>query len=359
MRRPRVPLLLILCAALVGGPSLLPAQATGPARPCVARATTVSDTPIEWHRGPAEDADELERWCRGVGAPVIDTIPVEVEGPLPSLDQVVVVSWNVHLSEGRLETLVADLRRGRWTQGTPVTHFVLLLQELYRRGSAVPAFDLHHARSAFAIRTREHEAPDVQAYARSLGLAVAYVPSMRNGAELNEDRGNAIVSTEPLHDLFALELPLERQRRVASGASILLKTEAGPAPLQLLTAHLEPLASPSALWIFRNPRRRQMAALLSHLDQPRFRDAAGTVIGGDFNTIQGGARERAYQQARAWARSTGREDRRRTHAMGRLDYVFARLAPGWQSDTIRLDERYGSDHYPVLARFEPPDRTSR
>ena len=43
---------------------------------------------------------------------------------------------------------------------------------------------------------------------------------MRNGPELREDRGNAIISTEPLLDPFALELPLARQRRVALGAAV-------------------------------------------------------------------------------------------------------------------------------------------
>lgn len=352
--------LLAVCVTAVAAPSRPVAHATAPAPPCGARAATVSSTGIEWHGGPAEDAAELDRWCRGVGAPVVDAAPDQARPQPPSLDALVVVSWNAHLAEGRLAELIADLRRGRWTDGRPVSHFVLLLQEIYRRGSAVPAFDDQRARSAFAIHARDREAPDARAYAASLGLAVAYVPSMRNGAELDEDRGNAIVSSEPLHDLFALELPLERQRRVAAGASILLRTDTGPASLQVVTTHLEPLASPSALWVFRNPRRRQIAALLAHLDQPRFREAAvGTVLGGDFNTIQGGARERAYQQARLWAHSMGREDGRSTHVLGRLDYVLARLAPGWQTDTVRLDERYGSDHHPVLARFTRLDGASR
>jgi endonuclease/exonuclease/phosphatase (EEP) superfamily protein YafD len=34
--------------------------------------------------------------------------------------------------------------------------------------------------------------------------------------------------------------------------------------------------------------------------------------------------------------------------MGRLDYLFFNLADGWSASTRRLDERFGSDHYPVL-----------
>ena len=35
-----------------------------------------------------------------------------------------------------------------------------------------------------------------------------------------EDRGNAILSTLPLHDYAGIELPLERQRRVALAATV-------------------------------------------------------------------------------------------------------------------------------------------
>jgi endonuclease/exonuclease/phosphatase (EEP) superfamily protein YafD len=37
--------------------------------------------------------------------------------------------------------------------------------------------------------------------------------------------------------------------------------------------------------------------------------------------------------------------------MGRLDYLFFRLADGWTASTERLDERFGSDHYPVIGTF--------
>jgi len=37
--------------------------------------------------------------------------------------------------------------------------------------------------------------------------------------------------------------------------------------------------------------------------------------------------------------------------MGRLDYLFFRSNSGWTASTQRLDERFGSDHYPVVATF--------
>jgi endonuclease/exonuclease/phosphatase family metal-dependent hydrolase len=336
------------------------AQAGPTPTPCAARAAKVNDVTVHWFETPQDDAAELEQWCHGVGVPVV-SVPATASTTAPPLDELVVVSWNAHLAEGRLTELIDDLRSGRLTNGHPVAHFVLLLQELYRRGSDVPDFSAS-ARSAYAITARDPDSPDAREYAERLGVSLAYVPSMRNGAQMKEDRGNAIISSEPLHDLFAVELPFERQRRVAVGAAIAVQTPRGVERLQVVDTHLEPLASPANLWILRNPRRRQVTALLDLLQQPRFQhDAVGTVIGGDFNTVQGGAREEAYRRVRSWATSLGNEDRRSTHMLGRLDYIFGRLTPGWQVDTMRIEEKYGSDHHPVLARFHrraPPSKMS-
>jgi len=176
---------------------------------------------------------------------------------------------------------------------------------------------------------------------------------MRNGPELREDRGNAIISTEPLLDPLALELPLARQRRVALGAAITVQTADGPRHLQVVDAHLEPLSSPKTLWLFKNPRGKQAQAILDLLGTPRFTDpsVAGVVLGGDFNTVRSGAGEPAYRLARSWSSSLGAEDPRNTHMMGRLDYLFFKLGDGWSASTRRLDERFGSDHYPVLGTF--------
>lgn len=269
----------------------------------------------------------------------------------PSFDDLTVLSWNAHLAEGELPRLVEELQTGKLT-GTPVRHFVITVQELYRRGDAVPAFDPLD-RTAHAIVPRDPESPDVDDFAASLGLSIYYVPSMRNGAALHEDRGNAIVSTEPLHDPIALELPLARQRRVALAAAIDVQTAEGVRRLQIVDAHLEPLSSPKSLWVFKDPRPAQVRAIRHLLDQPRFTDPAnaGVILGGDFNTVRGGAGETAYRIAREWGTSLTTEDRRATHMMGRLDFLFFRLADGWTASTERIDDRFGSDHHPVLGTF--------
>ena len=213
---------------------------------------------IEFQISDESDARELARWCRAVGGPVYVPAPT-VASPAPGIDELVFVSWNAHLAAGQLDELIAKLRAGDLTGGKAVTHFVLLVQELYRRGDDVPVFDIRD-RSAYAIRARDPKVADIDDHAAALGLAIFYAPSMRNGPELREDRGNAIISTEPLLDPFALELPLARQRRVALGAAVQVRTSEGTKRLELMDAHLEPVSSPKTLWVFKNPRAGQVRA---------------------------------------------------------------------------------------------------
>jgi endonuclease/exonuclease/phosphatase family metal-dependent hydrolase len=334
------------CAASSMGMRAETAATEAPDLSCTAKDTQR----ISWRTADAADAVQLSRWCRAVGGPVLSA--ASASGNAPSLDELTVLSWNAHLAEGDLDQLIAKLRSGALTDGQPVRHFALLVQELYRRGDDVPAFDIHN-RSAFAIKPRDPESPDIDDHVAALGLSIFYVPSMRNGPELREDRGNAIISTEPLLDPFALELPLARQRRVTLGAAITVRTPEGPRQLQLVDAHLEPLSSPKTLWFFKDPRANQVRSILDLLATPRFTDpsVAGVVLGGDFNTVRSGAGEPAYRLARAWSEGMVREDHRDTHMMGRLDYLFFKIGNGWSASTRRLDERFGSDHYPVIGTF--------
>lgn len=317
--------------------------------PCVSRPASVEGQAIEWHQARATDARGLDRWCRAVGSPILVPAPaLPAAASPPRLDDLVVVTWNLHLSEGRLAELVAQLRSGALT-GQPVEHFVLLLQELHRRGPEVPVYP-RDGRAAFHIGSRETHPRDARAYAGALGLSAWYVPSMRNGTSIREDRGSAILSTEPLHDLQAIELPLDRQRRVVVGAAVEVRTARGVEKLMLFDVHLEPVSAPRWLWLIRNPRDRQVRAILGVATNDRFLRGAGVVIGGDFNTIRD-FEEKAYNRVRAWSTSLAGENRRFTHLLGRLDYVFFRLAGGWRATTTRIRERFGSDHHPVAGRF--------
>jgi endonuclease/exonuclease/phosphatase (EEP) superfamily protein YafD len=39
--------------------------------------------------------------------------------------------------------------------------------------------------------------------------------------------------------------------------------------------------------------------------------------------------------------------------MGRIDFLFFRLAPGWTARTRRVEPRFGSDHHPLLGHIMP------
>jgi endonuclease/exonuclease/phosphatase family metal-dependent hydrolase len=306
--------------------------------PCAARAD------VYWIAAPRADEDELNRWCRGVGPPLYLPAPSpSSDAAPPRLEDVVIVTWNAHLAAGRLDALVERFRG---------SHFVLLAQELFRR-HPLPAF-ASDVRAARAIAVRDDEALDAADYAAALGVSMLYVPAVRNGAVAAEDRGNAIISSEPLVQPIAFELPFERQRRVAIGAAIDVMHDGKRSTLRVFDVHLENLSAPRSLWVFRNPRTRQMDALLDLLSASRFEDDVswvGTIVGGDFNTVQGGEHEATYQRARDWGISLAVEDHRATHFMGRLDYLLFRLVPGLEARTTRLDDKFGSDHNPVIGRF--------
>ena len=261
------------------------------------------------------------------------------------------VSWNVHVGAGDIDALVGDLRSNRLTAGRRPAGFVLLLQEAYRDGTDVPAQPGSHARWASeqpggrAVNRRD----EIVAAARRLQLNGVYVPSMRNGAPeaTREDRGNAILSTLPLSDVTAIELPLERQRRVAILATVTLRTSAGaPMPVDLVTTHFTNMVMHHA-WLFSEPGRdrqaRALARALPHED--------ALVVGGDFNTWFG-FHDAAYRDLAKGLREADKTDRRPTFGRMRLDHVLFRLPAGWHATVARAASRYGSDHYPLVALIE-------
>jgi endonuclease/exonuclease/phosphatase family metal-dependent hydrolase len=240
-----------------------------------------------------------------------------------------------------------------------VLHFVLLLQEATRRDRAVPARVPRGYPAPRAITARHGSRDaDVRRFADA-GYAVLYAPSMRNGGRLAgadesaEDRGNAIVSTLPLTDPRLIELPLERQRRVAAAAAIGGHTTSGARwRLDLVNVHLD-----TALALFHGgpfaARRRQAAALidaLSALDRNPGSDAA-MVVAGDLNTWRGdgeaavGALKDAFPGTPAAARAPTWRGPLGLHAT--LDHIFVRGAVS-ASPVVRLPGRFGSDHYPLL-----------
>lgn len=289
----------------------------------------------------------LDRWCEGVGPILLRTAPAAT--PPPTADTVAVVSWNVHVGGGDIDGLVHRLRSGAFSANHPVRHFVLLLQEAYRAGNMVPRALRPFAALPDAIRpaTGRRQRQDIAVVAARLGLNLYYAPSMRNGGPLtsDEDRGNAILSTLPLRDLAAIELPFERQRRVVVMARVAGRTTVGePWRLTIASVHFDNLFGLRHVWIFSGAaRERQARGLIAALE-----GESPAVVAGDFNTWFG-YRDPAYRTMAEAFRDTPEHDRRPTFAgLLRLDHAFFRLPRGWRSSLVRLDDKFDSDHYPLL-----------
>ena len=234
---------------------------------------------------------------------------------------------------------------------------MLLLQEVFATGPhlPVPATSAAWAKRITGVPEGEPRT-DIVSFAREVGLSLVYVPSMRNGGRDEgppEDRGSAILANVPLASPRAIELPFERQRRVAVAASVTLDDHT----INLCSVHLENRAPWRRAWRgLGSGRRRQMAALLAVFPSARVHAA---VLGGDLNTWVRGHRESAYRLARARFSLPERPDPRPTHHFeigGRLrhsDHLMFRPPPGWHADYRRLDETFGSDHYPLVGTTGP------
>ncbi len=284
------------------------------------------------------------RWCAGVGPPLV--LRNIAKDELPS-NTLTLVSWNTHVGGGDVSALVADLMAGRLTNHRPVMKFVLILQEVYRAGHGVPSRPPEGAKGAGAVHGAPSGTPgrDIEAIADTLGLDLFYVPSMRNGgaAETGEDRGNAILSTEPLTDYTAIELPLERQRRVALAATVTTTAADGrPYALRVASVHLTNMVAHHGWILSEAGRVRQARALAPALDAPSI------VVGGDFNTWFGTS-DGAYREIGRHVPPAPEADRRPTFMFMRLDHFFRRLPEGSAFRVRRADDRYGSDHYPLIA----------
>ncbi len=352
---------LAACAGLLVLPGCSALEAAPPrARTCALEPSLVTAAagPVRWDdAAPPRDAPALARWCAAVGAPVLLPGPAAAHPDVS--DRLVVVSWNVHVGGGDIRRLVEDLRAGRLTGGQPVGAFVLLLQEAYRSGSDLPAVVAGEGvPRRIAPTPPEGERRDVVATARELGLSLLYVPSMRNGrsaadGQTAEDRGNAILSSLPLADAVAVELPFESQRRVPVAATVAGRTQAGFAwRLRVVSAHLDTRGAwtrPVAM--LGGARLEQARALAAALSQEN-----PIVLGADLNTWSAARLERAVPFLRAQFPSSPPEVPGGTYPlplglMRPLDHLFLRVPDGWTATVRRGPSRYGSDHYPLVAQL--------
>ena len=283
----------------------------------------------------------LDRWCAGVGGAAVQPLGATGSPPI-RIEDITFVSWNVHVGSGDVRAFVSDLRKGDLAGGRKVGHYVLLLQEAVRT-DGVPALAENAAGAGRIDAHRDAASADILQIARELGLSLVYVPSMRNGgsdADPPEDRGNAILSTLPLSDLVAVELPGERQRRVV----IIAHAET----VSVGAVHLDALGSGSRrLWVFWTPwlREVQVRSMASRLpDGP-------LVIGGDLNTWHGRG-ERAVRFLDRLQDATPVSVDRPGLSLRVLDYLFFRTGKDRRAHYRQVGHRYGSDHSPLVGWVE-------
>ena len=306
----------------------------------LAPAATLSDASfgVSWLTPSLEtDARTLARWRAGVGQPLVASSSRAAASE--SIEGLTIVSWNIALGAGDVAEGFKQLQ-----QAQPNHAVVMLLQEAFRAGDGVPHTPLN---AAFAGKLRCASGREIDDLARALDLWMYYVPSMRNGAPgiSDEDRGNAILSTIPLEDLVAIELPFERQRRVAVAATVRGRTSEGePWKLRVASVHLDNMAGLSRGWIGGEYARVRQARGL--------REALGgsdpLVLAGDFNTWFGFTDAAYLETARAFPQTRVSDQRRTFLGLMRLDHVFYRLPETWRTEVRRADTAHGSDHHPLI-----------
>jgi endonuclease/exonuclease/phosphatase family metal-dependent hydrolase len=294
---------------------------------------------VTWIRWEQE-RNTLDRWCKSVGPPVFAPRP-ERDGEISRL---LIVSWNVHVGGADVEELFAKALDARSSNDTGI---IILMQEAFRAGADVPDSLPGDLDVPSSIRPRRPTL-DIAGIAERFGMSIAYVPSMRNGSatalESREDRGNAIVSTETLSDVRAIELPFGKQRRVAVAATVTPRGSTIGA-LRVITTHFDT----------NSDRVDQAEALAERIDAL---DDLPLVIGGDLNARRGfGDRTVAAISRRVSLESCGTQRTSRWplrldiplfFLIGRVDFMFSTLEASVPRTCKTLSHAYDSDHLPIV-----------
>ncbi len=180
---------------------------------------------------------------------------------------------------------------------------------------------------------------------------MAYAPAEPNGRPSPdapvEDRGVAILSSHPLRNVRVVELPRERQRRVALVATMAgMQRDGSPWELRVATAHLENRARWSRVFDSFGPARgRQAQALVDALG------SGPVVLGADLNTWAPEFVEPALAVMARHFPDSPRPAGATFSVLGvgrTLDHLLFRLDAGQHARVVVADDRYGSDHAPVV-----------
>lgn len=276
--------------------------------------------------------------------------------PFPTTDSLVVATWNVHTGAGDLTGFVTDLRSGALTGGSPPGAWVLLVQEAHRWDSGLPGGSALLARPGEGVRPLHFTPPsgprrDVVSVARDLELHLAYAPAVPNGRAApgapHEDRGVAILSSHALEGLRVVELPRERQRRVALAGTLRgFGAEGDPWAFEVVSAHLENRSGwGRVLDSFGAGRARQARYLADRIGH------GPTVLGGDLNTWAPSFLEPTLGILDPLFPHTPEVEGATFLAGGvpfRLDHLLFRLPDRGTVQARIVEDLYGSDHRPVI-----------
>lgn len=294
---------------------------------------------VTWIPWTESKRETLDRWCASVGPPVLITSAT----PSTDIKRLKVVTWNVHVGGGQVEDFVKTHWADRDNSG-----LVLLLQETYRADEKVPDALPKGLKVPSAIRPKPRTV-DVLRLAERLNMSVTYVPSMRNGhateAGQREDRGNAILSTEPISDVRAIALPFGKQRRVAVAATVTPRSST-IGPIRVVATHFDIGSS-------------RVAQATAFADRIAELSDLPMIVGGDFNS-PGGLRDKSVQAVSQRIPmeecGTGRTftwpqkfNLLAVLDFGRFDFLFSNLdSSGMTRQCQTIDDWFRSDHRPVM-----------
>jgi endonuclease/exonuclease/phosphatase family metal-dependent hydrolase len=226
----------------------------------------------------------------------------------PASSVLAVITWNMDAGRGDLPGLLSDLTSSQLTDAA--LPYVFLLQEAAES--------------------------DVAALARERALHLFFAPVRGDGGSV---RGNAIVSTTPLANTRIIPLPQERQPRNAAFATLEIRGQ----PFFVVSAHFE---NRVAWWrgglVSDRARRRQAEALLREIPQE-----GPAVVGGDFNTWLGPA-EPAWRLLMHRFADTPADPSPTFRDRLVLDHLFFDLPAVWSASRRVVEQRYRSNHHPVL-----------
>jgi endonuclease/exonuclease/phosphatase family metal-dependent hydrolase len=274
-----------------------------------------------------DDRARLVDWCQSVGGVLLSTPD---ENPVDVMQTgLTVLTWNKHVDFGDLEKLL---------RGYADKPLVALVQEVARASPSVPIDASVTFRVPRRIGPRQTTYRDITAIAQELNLSLVYLPSMPNGFQTGEDRGNAILSTMPISDVIGIELPWVSQRRVAIMATVTAIKNGLTWQLRIVNMHLDN----------RSQRWSQAAAVVDFLSRHTSFDLP-TLIGGDLNAWFG-IRDKAVRIIdRVVPRVSECGDAGSFRLLGlNLDHLFTTLPKDVRRGCFVHSDRFGSDHYPIV-----------